>query len=494
MPLRRACCLLLLLLTFPAGVAHAMPRVTLKADQTTLDGVLSQLRKQLSWNLGGPNGEGNPGFAPSPNAKRASFDWRDAPLGRVCREIGEAYGVTPVHHGGSSIYFNGNPMPKGARPCSVTREANQFVVTQVGQNESRALQPGDGAPTVSRSMSLSLALRPLDGDPERFHSLTEIRATDDLGNDLRPTQNQVLRRDTGGGGRPDEWVAYVSFGDYDPRASKIARFEAHAILYRRLWAERVEVPLVDAKLPFEKGVGPFRLKVTEIKSTGGNNVQVKCEAVWPQGVEANNPSQGYRDQPYPSLLMRNGGFGYANITDYNRREDGATWTVHVQNVAPGNQSPVALVWDMVVKADPERPIPIRIDNIPLPRAQGAAPPPAPGVKPAINRADAGTGRMSSAVIVGDQPARAGQLALGLSKKQPDGRWGPVRWHTAEVDERGTATVEKIAPGTYRVLRTFRVRNEMGDLLPPAGQWSNQTVTVTVQPGKATSLPPLKRLR
>ena len=100
--------------------------------------------------------------------------------------------------------------------------------------------------------------------------------------------------------------------------------------------------------------------------------------------------------------------------------------------------------------------------------------------------------MDKQVVILGAGGVARTIAAGLSRRGADGSWGPVRWQTVDVDGRGIGRVENLAPGAYRVQRTFRTRAG-GALRPLAGKWLNGTVVVQVQAGKTVTLLPLKKV-
>jgi hypothetical protein len=75
-----------------------------------------------------------------------------------------------------------------------------------------------------------------------------------------------------------------------------------------------------------------------------------------------------------------------------------------------------------------------------------------------------------------------------------GEWGPIWWKYIPTDDRGLARLEELAPGTYRVRRSFQARDAGGAALPPAKRWVNEVVTARVRAGQTVTLPPLRRAR
>jgi hypothetical protein len=95
----------------------------------------------------------------------------------------------------------------------------------------------------------------------------------------------------------------------------------------------------------------------------------------------------------------------------------------------------------------------------------------------------------SPVRLGDQPAPAGLLLLGLQRlglSSPE----TVRWIELPI-ENGEARFPGLAPGKYRVLRRYK---PFGNLSNAPGRWVDAELKITV-PGSGTApLPPLRLVK
>lgn len=477
-----------------SGPAQALPRLTLRLAQVTFHEALIQVRAETGWDLRGPSGEGSDFYEPADNAPRATFHWRDASLGRVCRDLGAAFRAEPRHAGQNSIRFE--PLPAGAprRPAAhaVSREGLTLAATRV--ERARVLDLEAAPPAPANQVDIRLALRPAGGDPGVIYSLNRLAGADDRGSSISWERSEPLRPPTSPDGRPDEWSLDARLRGVDPRATRLAWLEAEVLLFQEVRHHRVEATLSGLQLPFSASAGAVELRLLEARQPGPFSLQVRLEESWPAELEVSSTAHGSPNWPYPTVrlasgrLQRMGGSASASLIEGRRR-------VALSCAFEGNPGdpPVAVVWDLLVKAMPDRRLTLRLQNIPL-GAGIAAPAPVAPARPggAAPRTapppPAGPGALVSTVLLGDRPGGEGELALGLSRRNADGTWGPVRWRVLDTDENGRAALEDVAPGEYRVLRRFRVP---GTPVPAGTLWENASVTVRVRPGQRLDLPPLR---
>ena len=107
------------------------------------------------------------------------------------------------------------------------------------------------------------------------------------------------------------------------------------------------------------------------------------------------------------------------------------------------------------------------------------------------RQEEGGGALVTGVRVAGRPVSQGNLSMGLAAKEGDG-WGPIRWTDADVATDGTARLDHLKPGTYRVVRVYHAREQLP--LPPGGRWQDAEVLVTITAGKEVAVPPLSWVR
>ena len=98
-------------------------------------------------------------------ARPLSFDWRDASLGKVCRDLGEAFHCVARNAGQSTLRFEAQPpAPAGARPvAAVTRSGVTLIANRV--ERARILNLESAPPRATQECRVQLSLRPADGVP-----------------------------------------------------------------------------------------------------------------------------------------------------------------------------------------------------------------------------------------------------------------------------------------------------------------------------------------
>jgi hypothetical protein len=477
--------------------ASATPRVTLRLERATFHEALQQLKQATGWDIRGPSGEGSEFYEEAPNPTRSSFDWREASLGKVCRDLGEAFRAVARYAGPSTLRFEARaPAPSGARLVAVTRTGVTLLAERVEIARILNLESAPSKP--NQECRVRLAFRPTDGDPGRFHGLNQVRGMDNLGRAFTWDRTELLRPGAPTEGRPDEWAVEATLKGLDPRATRLTWLEGELLLYREVRRQRVEVPVAGAKLPHTRADGPVELVISELRQTAPGSVQLRVEESWPDVAEVSTTSHNNPNWPYPAVrlasgrLARMGGSANASLQDGRRR-------VVLTCAFEGNPAdpPVAVVWDLLIKTQPDERLTLRLENIPLGAVAGGAAVAGAArggaARPAVPPPPSGPGSLANRVLLEGQPGGEGELAVGLSVKKRDGTWDAVRWQVLDTDLTGSATLDGVAPGTYRVLRKFRPTERA---VEPAGsvRWENDNVTIRVEPGRLVTLPPLSRVK
>lgn len=478
MKVPRLAYLAVLALLLCASAAQALPRVTLKVEDATLHDVLRQVRNQTGWTLIGPNTEGEEGYRPPPTAGRARFAWTDAGLGRVCREVGQAYGLRPVHQGGNLVLFRAEPFPAAPPPGSFTRGGAVFTPGKVSQDQREVVAPGK--PQPPRPFLLPLTVRAPDGDPDTLYSLDNLRALDNLGREIiLPRPAVVWDGAIATGGPPDEWRPVLDLGVLDSRIRKLTLLDGELVLFRHVRTERVEMPL-SSSTPYTRKLPDVDLTVSHVQAAGPQSYIVHFQAAWAADTVVST-AHGSPFWPYPGVRLQSGKIVRWRPRSLSRSTSAERQIAAMEGTCDGipTDPPVALVWDFLIKSSPDRRVAFRLQNIAIRGDAGVA-------------LAAGMGGISSTVHgEGDRPG-GGLVALGLARKAGAG-WGPVRWHLRETDDAGAVVLENVEPGEYRVFRTFNPRNPHGDPENLSARWDRTPLEVQVQAGKVVALPPLKRV-
>jgi hypothetical protein len=509
-------------LLFPPS-ALAAPRITLKLENVTLVEAARALQRTANRAflvegvpvLPGPRAENEPArpeVKVDAKARRADFNWNHAPLGRVCRDLEAAFGYSGLWCGNRAVNLvRGQPKPP-ASPWKVERSGFMLTATRVEQQSSTqtraVLVLGRPRPETSReeqhSLTLILTVRAPDGDPDVVCGLDIFRIATDRGR--IPADPQLCRPWAIGPepSRTDECQVPIGV---PPGAGKILQLEGELIVRRRVEWVPLELPVSGAKVPLQRQLGSANLLVKRLEMSTDGELTVEYGATWP----TDDPLVALEVDtlPMPMWRLRSGAVAeLAGNTSFSGSSTGGGMsenlvTFHGRDLPPGDPV-VALLLDFIVRHGPVERIPFRLENIPLLGATGQvgaplAPPvpagdrPGPGrVAPAPRRP--ATGTLVSPVLLGDARAAKGELALGLSRRMASGEWGPIWWKYIPTDDRGLARLEELAPGTYRVRRSFQARDAGGAALPPAKRWVNEVVTARVRPGQTVTLPPLRRAR
>jgi len=499
-----------LLLVAPAS--HAAQRVTLSLENATLHQTLLKLRDLLGWDINADNGAGHDGFRDPDDAPRHTFQWSDASVGQVFRELATAFQMTPIQSGATSIWFRRGATPERLTP-SVVRDGVSISLTGLDQRELRALEIGAEQPEVARQLYATLKVRALDGDPDVISGIAELRAVDDLGHALESRQGGSLtpRYPQAVGGWPDEWQVKILLGEFHPDAKRLQRIEGAVVLYRSLRHERVEVPLpLQAEQSELKALGvTIRVVEAQLPTAPNENdpprrrgqrssAEIKLEVEWPQELEISTPVNPYDNSVAPWIRLKSGRL-WRTYGSNNSTEATPNGTLKSEQTFQANgitEEAVALVWDLETRQDPAKMVRFEFTDVPLPFALPVPPPMLPAAADAAEGRrqpffDANGGTLVTQVRDGDLPLGPGELSLGLAERAGAG-FGPVRWIAIEADAAGVARLEHVAPGVYRIHRQFRPRDELGNLLPLSGTWESASVTVTVAAAKELTLPPLRR--
>jgi hypothetical protein len=502
-------------LLFPSS-ARAAPRITMKLENVTLVEAARALQRTANrvflvegvLVFPGPRAENEPvrpAVKVDAKARRAGFNWSHAPLGRVCRDLEAAFGYSGLWYGTFAVNLvQGHPKPP-ASPWKVERSGFVLAATRIERQSSTqtrtVLVLGRPRPEISREesgfLTLTLTVRARDGDPDVVCGLDILRIATDRG--PVPVVPQLYPSYAIGPepSRTDECQVAIGLNEVPPGARKILQLEGELIVRRRVEWVPLELPVSGAAVPLQRQLGSAKLLVKRLEMTTDGELTVEYWATWP----ADDPlgALEVKSLSMPMWRLRSGEvaeIGGDTCTIVSSGAGGMSERLvvfHGRALSPEDPV-VALLLDFVVRDGPVERIPFRLENIPLlgaPVPAGDRPGPG-GAAPAPRRPTTGT--LVSPVLLGHARAAKGELALGLSRRRASGEWGPIWWKYIPTDDRGLARLEELAPGTYRVRRSFKARDAGGAALPAAERWVNELVTARVRAGQTVTLPPLRRAR
>jgi hypothetical protein len=368
---------LLAALLLPSRPARVQPRVTLKLENVTLPEALKAVRREVGW-------EFKIGRRPlqdaeeDPKAPRAGFSWTSASVGRVCRRLGDAFGMKVRIFEPRSVEF----MPGGTKAPPPLREASRegftFLIAGASKEaEASAVLGKPGPPVVSRSQSLTLLIRPESGDPDVLTGLADLTVVTDRG-PVEDEFQEMLLRAVSGDGSPDEWNIRIPLDRAPAGAREIIRLSGTLIARSAPPWEPIKVSLPSAgELPERAGgAAPFRVRRLDLSPFGrvALDLEVSIPAAEPQN------GLGGLDWP-PTLLQVRSGRAYPMSVRPESSTDGKTQRLlfHAVGRAPRPDDPPAAVLFEIPRAPgPDRRIPFEIRNIPLPTLPLDRP--APGAK------------------------------------------------------------------------------------------------------------------
>jgi hypothetical protein len=505
------------------------PRVSLKVENATAREAAAQLSRaagiQVDVYPPAIPAEANPPV-PAPLEQKASFDWTGTTFARALRQLCEKYGLRPNPRpaGGYTLYpAAGAAVPAPAQKPVGLFEKNGVRLFARGINvtDYRAISFANGVPLFGpgASLSLHLACELADGDAERIAGVQNLTARDDLGNLILSDDQGRSYYSSGYGQYPDEWSGSVTFTPPHPKAKKLQWVEGDLMAYSTVTPLRVELPLPFAGKSARKEAGGLIFLLSRYQDTpdpqadGDEQDDFPVQRLGPLAAAPAGFSVRVRvyEPRDAHAVARNGSWGYM---PYAVGASGQAYSVGVSRGGQGGRAdqqgtvidhgalgfimpekPVKLVWDLVEKSQPQKLLSFRMTDIPLPQqsafaaARRANPPPVLAASPDRPYYAKGGGVLVSRVQLQERPAGEGSLAMGLSARN-GAEWSAIRWISVDVARDGTARLEDLKPGSYRLLRAYQPRQPGGG--PPApGRWLNGELTVEVAAGKEIVLPSLR---
>jgi hypothetical protein len=263
----------------------------------------------------------------------------------------------------------------------------------------------------------------------------------------------------------------------DSNAVRIRELSGSLVLFRKVTPVRVELPLDEEMLPqvVEQNGLTFGLqKFTQ----EGKELVATTRIAWPEEVRV--VGRGISRTPLPYLVDENGRV-YRDVSGAQpRRSPNSTdWEQRVRFEEIVGK-PVKLVYDVLVKEQPDQRIPFRITSIPLPSRNSVR------FKPEHRPfyAPNGGGLVFSIV---DRSGKAveGEVSVGLSRKMGSG-WSGVRWIELISEADGTVKLDHLEPGVYRISRSFRFDPQAKRIGGPGAP-----LEVTITPKTEVKIAPLR---
>lgn len=484
-----------------AGARAENPRIHLKLENVTAAEAAEALGSAANASI-------TLTLSPNPDKRlleKRSFNWSDITLADALRQIVEQYPLRANRFGNRYLLtFFPVPGPALAYQNLVEKHGVRVFLRRVTVSNSRNVNFDGGPSANAGTMSIAFGAELPNGDAEGIVGLENVSAKDDQGNILTLDRPNLLPPGISAlaGRYPDEWEGNVFLPSPHPKAHKLVWLEGDLLAYRVFRRHPLEIPVADKGKP-----QPFRgatVELTRVESLTplsgarptSKDVSVEVQLAMPKGTEF------ALDRLSPLRLVGKSGKVYQPLgASTNSGGDRTTARLRVQVTFQNVDEAVDRVVVTALKAsDPQPLVSFRMTDVPLPVEAPFVPRRAPDPRAVAGanvpvrttdfafRQEVGGGALVSQVSVVNRPAAEGVLTVGLAAREGDG-WGPLRWTEVDVTAQGVAHLEQLMPGTYRMVRVFRVTKEALPL-PPGGAWQNTEVTVTVMAGRATQVPPL----
>lgn len=496
------------------SVEAANPRVTLKLERVTCEQALEALNRVsgVSITLAGVQRPADParGRIAGPQAvldEPASFEWTNAPLGKVVRELCARYQLRLQQFGSRfTVMPGGAPRPAAAPPGKprflVEREGFRLYAVSVSSSSQRGLnlETGENRST-GESLTVAFKVEWPEGEPDALIGFDSVAARDDLGNVLnwrRPFA--LLPPPQLGALFPDEWQGTITLLDPQPRARKLAWLEGELLVYSVYRPVSLELPLEGATLPVVGKLSRADVELVRVEQPPpdagflqerGPTVITRVVAA----VEEGNPFPDRSPQVQVDLVGASGKLYPSRSTNSSGVTRNGQAVQELRTEFPPVKEPIRrVIYRTVERREPRRLVSFRFENIPIPPSDILPPvvaAPAPlGLKAPAYGPFSGEGGVDLQLRteLKGRAAPDGVLSVGLSRREAEG-WSSVRWQETDVELGGLSRIRGLRPGKYRLLRSYRPRVAVdpgGD-----GRWEGGEVEFEVTPGKALTLPPLR---
>ena len=303
--------------------------------------------------------------------------------------------------------------------------------------------------------ALELTLGFTSDDDERIEAIAglgpELKIIDNFGRALTAPRVSGIRRTTGIRSRLTSYWHRQYLYPVDDRAVRIRSISGTLVLFKKVTPLRLEFPLEDpdrARALVREGVDVRLERFSQL----GRDCFVATRLAWPSAL--NVVGRGISRTPLPYLVDERGrahrdasprlvqsrpeeGAAGENLSEQQFRFEGV------------EAKPVKLVYDILLREQPEGVLPFRLGDIPLPARDPAAEP--PQERPF---AEAAGGSLS--FLIRDRSGRPaeGEVSVGISRKTATG-WTGWRWTDLITDPDGRARLGPLQPGVYRITRVYR---------------------------------------
>lgn len=409
---------------------------------------------------------------PEPAAAQAvSFNSRSASLEEITRELSRQTGYNFMVSAGKEAESLRHAVAwKDVQLANAVAELSRvfkceffsidsggFYVIPTSKPEGKELPVGPyvlryGVPTgeEGEANALRITLMFTAPDDERMEAIAglgpDLRVIDNFGRPLAEPPSTMIQGTNAIRVRLSEYWQRLQLAQKDSNAIRIRTLSGSLVLYRKVTPLKVELPLDPEALPHEVEQQGLTVRLEKFESEG-KELSATTRIAWPETARV--VGRGISRTPLPYLVDDTGRV-YRDVAGAQpRRSPGSdSWEQRVRFEEVAGK-PVKLVYDVLLKEQPDQKIPFRITSIPLPSRASVR------FKPEQRPFYTTVGGTLAFAIV-DRSGRPveGEVSLGLSRKTGSG-WSGVRWIELISEADGSVKVDHLEPGTYRVTRSFR---------------------------------------
>ncbi len=450
----------LLLLAEPAAAA---PRVTLQLEDASFHVVCRRLQKLTGLQFRSQDGAGEEDYKDPPGGKKAKFNWKDASLGIVLREVCATFNLTAAAMGDSGYWFRTGPLPKRRE---VVHDGIAFSIPGITQSEVVTIVPGE-KPRIQRNLQIRLVCRAESGDGDAIGPLTKLVLIDPRGRKHEAAspnagfdQNYVL---------PDERVRSIFLSWDGEHPGRLARMEGEVSLFARVQEDKFLVPATGYSP--EQARGTVKMKVNRLAVTG-NRTNAGFRLEWPKETDVTL----YGNNAIRVFLLGTGDRRERVYCGINSGEQAGVKWAQFDLSTQLDFAPSAVELVVPSRSGLGRKIPFVIEQIPLPFGEPLKVKTEPvGFRPRVS--PLGLPRSARGIPAPYYDPEGGSVRLswpqgrvdeeqsliavvGISRRETDGSWGPVRWIEVDASEDG-ARISWLSPGAYRLRLQYWLRGPVG---------------------------------
>lgn len=449
-PLATTLFALMLLMTL-ATPARAGLRVTFHGEELSQHELFVRLNKECGVVFRGNDNSGTDTFN-GPPGKRISFDWKKAAMGKVVRDICDAYGLVAYSYGSGQYGFQPGSLPKRQE---TVKDGIGFSLGSISESESLAVNTGTGERKFQRALNLQVIYRALDGEGDIFAAMSRLAIVEENG---KTHEQKVQDYSYLALGLPDEDSRSIGIPWQGELPKRVRAIEGELSLYTEAEDQRYRVALPGEELPADQQLGPVKLKFKRL-SVLDRSLDLQVEMEWPAATDI-----AFYGRNAVRMIVQAGG-GRFQVPYRSFKANAAAPGINTGTLEYTGQfgaPPTSLEIIIPTRTGPLRKVPFRLENVLMPfgrpfvlrttplnqqlRPAGATT--AENLRasgPFFDR-DGGTLVLPKFVPAGGDPKLA---TVGLSRREEMG-WSAVRWIQLAVTPDMPLKIPQLAPGEYQV--------------------------------------------